>query len=387
MALARHRFRDDYTTAELEACYRDLDTAGRLRLLKAHQRKQGLPASVVGLASEDQSSTIRSWLARTVWAPTDTRSKGAEDTAAALKRLSRDRDPLVRAAFWENPYAILESGFRHDWKDRWTALAPMERLAVVRNREFPAELVLSLFDRQDASLGLDQRQRSALLWAFLSVGDRWPVRPRKTYRTGRPRPFASELELGDGIWARVTAWPEGYGDGYTQMQCLVFRQVSCSAEQRQKTFLALKARESRAEVLRRGLEDRWVREARTDHDDDLRGLVHARCYFGAEQSTVVQEVLAGFDLAAMRGLLWNKDVSFELRSKVWQRMWDLGDKSSRMIRAGNTLDAEAQKQKQPKAPSRHEIGEGLLVIRRRLSRLSLLALAAALVAVVRWFWP
>jgi hypothetical protein len=171
------------------------------------------------------------------------------------------------------------------------------------------------------------------------------------------------------------------------MQCLVFRQVSCSAEQRQKTFLALKARESRAEVLRRGLEDRWVREARTDHDDDLRGLVHARCYFGAEQSTVVQEVLAGFDLAAMRGLLWNKDVSFELRSKVWQRMWDLGDKSSRMIRAGNTLDAEAQKQKQPKAPSRHEIGEGLLVIRRRLSRLSLLALAAALVAVVRWFWP
>jgi hypothetical protein len=188
--------------------------------------------------------------------------------------------------------------------------SPVERLALVRNPGLPPDVILALFDLNDTRGDLDTNARFELVTAFLTSEGRSPVRPNKGSEVSGYRGVIGDPDnFGDAIWREVTNWPEGLSpEGYSKWQVLIFENILCTAKQRAQSFVQLKDRWPRATILQLArCHEECVRLATDDDDDDLRGYAFAKYYFSEQtrRRAVLQHTLAGFDMAAIRGIARN----------------------------------------------------------------------------------
>lgn len=389
MALGRYRFRDAYTEAELIATFRDLLPHDRLKMLKRLAKKYQLPLGLIERAATDESGLIRAWVARTI---SDLgRCEEKERATKVYQALSKDPDEYVRAACLESEMLV--------WSGReaisiFKALGHMDRLALMRNPQVPDDVILAIFDREDRQLGLVETERFELIFAFLSNGEREPVRvgPKRRLKRHSTMNLRSE-ELGDEIWRRAAKWPEGWNpDGRTNEQAFVFQHVACTVAVRANAFRPLKQRRARAEILRGAKsEEECLQSALTDEDDDLRGYAFAKSSFGRydNRREVVDQVLKGYDLAAMRGIAQNAWIGRRDREGILKRAQALGDtgptKAPGFRMALDRLHAKDETESKVAEPTIREVTEGLSAVARKIGRLSRILLVAA-VGVALWLW-
>jgi hypothetical protein len=355
MALERYEFNDLYTEAELAAKYRDLPPGGRLRLLQSLEAKYRLPLSLKELAAKDESPLVRGWVARTIG--------GGDGEKAIYKTLRSDNEEYVRVACMENGHVAMVF-----WKAMplFLSLGHIERLALMRNPELADDVILAVFDLSDDRAKLSRQERIDLVLAFLTNENRRPVRRRGEPFWDTPAPPVEEL--GDAIWERVTRWPEGWNldGGWTSEQAFVFQHVACTTSQRTKSFSSLKNRLPRAAILRHaeGSEE-CLRIAVRDDDDESRGRAFAKWSGGFDERKVVEKVLAGFDLAAMRGLVQNEWIECEDRERVRKIRRALGDKTlntSRRVAAAIDQFSEKDAQEEATRAKKFTLGNTIRAI-------------------------
>jgi len=179
MAIQRYHVVDAYTSEELRLNYNNSDAKGRIEMLKQLYQlgEPWLPEPVALMAIEDPHIEVRAWLARhaeRVVDPLTERFPGMSrppvGTSGGRRKLKADPEPFVRACLYENPHcftglddAALLAMFRE--------ATQMERLALVRNPYVRRELIESIFDLDDQTLGLDFGSRLELAMAFLTNSD------------------------------------------------------------------------------------------------------------------------------------------------------------------------------------------------------------------------
>jgi hypothetical protein len=385
MAIERYEVRDAYTEAELCAIFRDLPVHRRLSMLKRLDKKYRLPFKLRQIAAQEESSLIRAWVARTIWG-----YSGSDEKVAATEiyeALSQDSDPFVRAACLENEHS---PWLGREAMDLFLRLGHTERLALMRNPDLPHDIILALFDLGDERLSfLEETARFQLIFAFLSNEQRRPIRPRPGRKRTNMGVLSDPGELGDKIWERVTKWIEAE---HAHSQRLVFKHVDCTAAQRAKAFNALKVRETRAEILRHaGSHEECLQAALDEEDDDLRGYAYAKFSFGfggyETRQAVVEEVLKGYDLAAMRGLAQNGWFEGPVRDRVLKRAKDLGDQASVAYAAAveRLVKRENKRLAPNKEPSIREVTDAISAIGRQVGKLWT-TLVVAVIALAVWRW-
>jgi hypothetical protein len=126
--------------------------------------------------SERQYPTVETEKASTILGPND-ESLTYTDTVALLRpdrnlyeRLKEDSDPFVRAALYENHHLFFWFGMSALGGDGirvFRECAPLERLAMMRNKELSLEFVKRILDPQDTTLCIEKEERAVLAKACL----------------------------------------------------------------------------------------------------------------------------------------------------------------------------------------------------------------------------
>ncbi len=250
----RYGIQDAYTIAELTRSYERENSRGRIRLLRRVYR-QGvrLPYELALKAVTDSDSSVREWMAReaqdldyserqylpvqaeqasTILGPsgepltyTDTVTHLHSDRNL-IERLKQDSDPFVRAALYENHHLFSKFGMSAlggDGIGVFRECAPLERLAMMRNKELSLEFVKRILDPQDTTLFLENEERATLAKACL-------VNPQVIHNGRLSREMFPAGADGWGnytirkdseaIWELAAKWPEDSG-----VQGLAFKYV------------------------------------------------------------------------------------------------------------------------------------------------------------------
>jgi hypothetical protein len=191
---APHRYQrwDEYTIAEVGRRFASGSCSDRLDLLReCYAEGRSLPYEIASQVLNDPDPMMRLWMAKHArdldlrernWAaPLEQKPEDAEGATEERKpesgykypdrnlweKLGEDKDPLVRAALYENPAA-----------PRFAALKDLPqicRLAYMRNPDHGghglghnSRQILALFDATDTSLGITESEREELVMAYLS---------------------------------------------------------------------------------------------------------------------------------------------------------------------------------------------------------------------------
>jgi hypothetical protein len=241
----RYGIQDAYTIAELTRSYERENSRGRVRLLRRVYR-QGvrLPYELALKAVTDSDSSVREWMAREAqdldyserqYPPFETEKASTvlgpngesliyTDTVAHLhpdrnlyERLKQDSDPFVRAALYENHHLFFKFGMSTlggDGIGVFSECVPIDRLAMMRNRELSLEFVKRILDPEDTTLCLDNEERAMLAKASL-------VNP-KVVRNGRMSremfPAGADgwgnytiQKDSEAVWELAAKWPANSG--------------------------------------------------------------------------------------------------------------------------------------------------------------------------------
>ena len=174
---------DAFTLEELRRQYQSADARGRIALLQSDT----LPFEIARLAVEDPNVEVRQWFARH---GRDYREL-LRDAGGGFRFserdlfeiLRKDSDPFVRACVYANPafkpfLNVITAGpgealgamagigmLSKKW---WSEATHLERLGMVRNRQFSSYMLEELKSNE---LDLSLEQRRELIWAFLAARD------------------------------------------------------------------------------------------------------------------------------------------------------------------------------------------------------------------------
>jgi len=194
----RYGIQDAYTIAELIRSYERENSRGRVCLLRRMYRQRvRMPYELALRAVTDSDSSVREWMAREArdldyserqYPPAETEKASTilgpngesltyTDTVAHFypdrnlyERLKRDTDPFVRAALYENHHLFFKFGMSAlggDGIEVFRECAPLERLAMMRNKELSLEFAKRILDPQDTTLCLGNEERAVLAKACL----------------------------------------------------------------------------------------------------------------------------------------------------------------------------------------------------------------------------
>jgi len=186
---------DAFALEELRREYQSDDAKGRIALLQNSQA----PVEIARLAVEDPNVEVRQWFARH-----GRNYESASVDGEMLEILRKDDDPFIRACVYANPGFSPMLGSVATWAKSGQALAGMlvgaqqrdnwwreathlERLGMVRNREFRSCLLNELKTNE---LGLSREQQEELIRAFLARRD-----------------FVDHRDNGE-LWDLIAEWPE-----------------------------------------------------------------------------------------------------------------------------------------------------------------------------------
>lgn len=243
----RYGIQDSYTTAKLSRSYESRDSRRRIRLLRRLYRQGVRPPYDLALkAVTDSDPSVREWMAReaqdldyrerryvlpqpeedsTLPGPSGENS-AHNDTVKHLQpdrdlteRLKQDSDPFVRAALYENRHLSFEFGmsaaaFGDGGIAVFSNCTPLERLALMRNKELSLKLVKHILDLKHDLPGIDIEERTSLAKACL-------VNPKVVTNGRLSREIFPTSADGYGaytirkdseeIWRLASSWPEDTG--------------------------------------------------------------------------------------------------------------------------------------------------------------------------------
>ena len=236
----RYGIHDNYTVSELLRSYECADSRGRIRLLRrVYAQGIHLPYEVALKAVTDSDSLIREWMAKE--APyldyREARYEGAGEQFTStyvhperdlVERLKQDPDPFVRAALRENSKISNWEFFLgyNKWIEEFRNCAPLERLAMMRNKKLDFELVNRILDVDDTELNLEIEERFQLARACL-VNEHVVENSRRS----RTRDFVDgwssyqARKNAKTVWELAAKWPEDSG-----IQFFAFKNVQTDDE-------------------------------------------------------------------------------------------------------------------------------------------------------------
>lgn len=192
----RYCLLDDYTLTELTRSYDRKNRRGRIRLLRRlYHQGVSLPYELALKAVTDRDSSVREWMAREApyldyserkYTPVEVEVASDllgpnEETLTRtdsvthlnpernlIERIKQDSEPFVRAALYENQHLSFGmSAFGDYGFSVFRECAPLERLALMRNKELSLELVKRILDPQDTTFCLGNEERAVLATACL----------------------------------------------------------------------------------------------------------------------------------------------------------------------------------------------------------------------------
>jgi hypothetical protein len=333
MVLSRYRYHmDEYAREELKAHLASLSPQQRIEFVKAI----GPKAALKEILAADESIAVRAWAARTL----------------GFDIFKEDKDPLVRAAWWEYGQGFLND---EDTIREFSKLSSLERLGWIRSENFPRILLEAIFDLKTNRFSLSDDERCLLIYAFLS-GARYPVASRESTFLG------SDYGLGDRIWQYASDWPMPL---YKEIIELIFKHVEASDEARVTLFTTLKDRDLRLAIVRSASSDsKCLKIALDDDDAYIRGLAWERYSFPPEEW---RSALEGSDLAALRGLCRNETLSATVRYRTaGKRLHELEGESSVMFLM--MLGDKAQKEQEDLQQHERSVEARLEVLQESVNR-------------------
>ncbi len=304
----RYGVQDDYTVSELTRSYDRMNSRERIRLLRRIYAQQILPPYELALrAVTDSDSEVREWMARNslkldysehiygspVQVEKESTLLGPEgepltytDTVTQLhpeknlmERLKRDSDPFVRAALYENHHLSykLNMGVFGDYGiGAFYECAPLERLAMMRNKKLSLELAKRILDLQDTTSLLEMEERSALAKACI-------VNPRVVENGRRSRemfPAGADgwggytiREDAKAIWELAAKWP-----AKSHVPYMAFKYVQVEDDVKASVFRNCKNDFLRQTILESCLpeDEKTLKLGRADADSTARSIAYAR---------------------------------------------------------------------------------------------------------------
>jgi hypothetical protein len=292
----RYLFLDDYAKADLKAHLESLSPQERIEFLvkltavvpRTDRHAEVFEEFLVA----DPSAAVRAWAARTF----------------GFKKLTEDREPLVRAA-WHEYQDGLRGIFRkdHEQVEEFLKLSQLERLAWIRNRWFPDVLVRSIFDLSNEKLSLSEMERSWLIASFLT-GNGVLLRGNEGGRNWRDSTLAEEL------WKLAASWPP-HPSVFSLLAPQVFEHVIIFDDEcRATTLAAVTDPEAKLAIAEHAgeLSDCLV-ALRHDGDTRVRELAWKRFHF--KRSLIRPEV----------DLIKHPDRQKEYEKHDWRSVLECGD--------------------------------------------------------------
>jgi hypothetical protein len=362
MSIPRYAVHDSYAVAELRSRYEAADPHGRITLLEglylgSEDRDYRLPYELILLAASDAAVEVRRWIARNArhldYREQDSRAPEVYlfpdrvtvlDIAAELAgqpqryrfperdlvvRFKNDPDPVVRASLRENPCILGPLSLRDDSLRWFRDSSHFERLALVRNAKVAPDLILQLFDPEGRELGIELPERGELCWAFLTnqtvieqivadaglKGHAMPLDGLTLYHAHR---FLTSL------WECAVRWPDPY------LQMAVYRHIPADDRAKATTYRACALAQLREQIICAcdpDADTETLEVARRDSDDACRELAYAR--IGQLNGEEIDSLVAGNDLAALKGLADNRRLPAVLQASIQertrQRLRELGE--------------------------------------------------------------
>jgi len=324
MELSRYAVMDAYTLEELRREYKAADTSGRIQLLakfpKADDKDDStavsLPPELVRMAAEDDSATIRQWIAR--------HGRFGEDSLNLDEdRLVNDPDPFVRACLMENPTHVSEA----DTCRAFLFGTHLERLALMRNPNMARadELIRKLFDLEDkvegpngrvvclGELGIDLEQRKQLALAFISNPAAQKDSLRDTQDSIDGGEWYSRRQRWATVWKLAAKWPSDSG-----VPRAVFRSFATedkvkaevyqqSTENRLRCDILESCSEKQPETLKLGIADTW---------GTCRYISYSKISWISLGPAALEAVLDADDKDALDGLAHNEFLPVEMLQRI-----------------------------------------------------------------------
>jgi len=303
----RYGVQDSYTIAELTRSYERENSRGRVRLLRRLYR-QGvrLPYELALKAVTDSDSSVREWMAREAqdldyserqYPPFETEKSSTvpgpngeslnyRDTVAHLhpdrnlyERLKQDSDPFVRAALYENHHLFFKFGMSAlggDGIGVFNECVPIDRLAMMRNRELSLEFVKRILDPEDTTLCLDNEERTML--AKASLANPKVVRNGRMSREMFPAGadgwgnYAIQKDS-EAVWELAAKWPANSGVPF-----IAFKYVQAEDQVKAKIYRKCQNDFLRQTILESCLpeDEKTLKLGRADADSTARFIAYGR---------------------------------------------------------------------------------------------------------------
>jgi hypothetical protein len=315
---------DAYTLEELRREYKAADVSGRIQLLAKFPKADdeddstavSLPPELVRMAAEDDSATVRQWIARhgLLW---NDSLKAVED------HLVNDPDPFVRACLMENRTHVREA-------DAWRVLlfgTHLERLALMRNPNMARadEPINKIFDLEDkvegakdrlgrlGELGIDLVQRKELALAFVSNPAAQKDSRRDTQDFIDGGAWVDCRKRWATVWKLAAKWPRDSG-----VPKAVFRSFATEDEVKAEVYQQSTERFLRLDILYscRGNELKTLKLGIADSDGTFRYAAYSRIWWYFIGTADLEAVLSGNDKDALQGLGENKSLPVEVLERI-----------------------------------------------------------------------
>lgn len=192
-----------------------------------------------------------------------------------VERLRQDSDLFIRAALRENSKIFRWGPLERDkWIEEFGNCSPLERLAMMRNKELDFELVNRILDVDDIELNLENEERLQLARACL-VNERVVQNSRRS----RTRDFADGwgwYQAGEDaktIWELAAKWPEDSG-----IQLLAFENVQTNDEVKAEIYSKCQSTFLRQTILNNCFpeDEETLALGRADADPIARSVAYGR---------------------------------------------------------------------------------------------------------------
>jgi hypothetical protein len=337
MELSRYEVMDAYTLEELRRKYQAANVLGRIELLAIFPKADdkdwcpavSLPPELVRMAAEDDSVTVRQWIARNG-------CFGNDSLGAIEDRLVNDPDLFVRACIMENQTHISYGKA----KQAFLFATHLERLALMRNPQVVEvdELIWKIFDLKDeykdpkdvlgclADLGIDFDQRKELALAFISnpAARNDSLRDVSTESDGMTW-FLTRRRWAT-VWKLAAKWPKESGVPYA-----VFRSFTTDDEVKAEVYQQSTESGLRCNILAscRGDQHKTIKLGITDSFKECRYIAYSKIWWPVDLSQgCLEAVLTGNDEDALRGLAENKSLPVEVLERITSKFEQIGDYDS-----------------------------------------------------------
>lgn len=334
LAVKRYQLKDSYVRAELRRKYESGDVQQRIALLEQLYKDGVTPDEITEMAILDKNTDIRLWVARNAQFMNDEHKK----------KLMKDLDPLVSAAFFENS-RIFDPFPDREWVDAFKKANEMQRFAMVRNPEVGRKLIEKIFDYKDKDLELDTNEKAAFICAFLSNEKRVEESNKDMFDFA---PFAALTASAHytKLWELITEWLKD--ENYSSLPDWVYERIGCGDDLKADTFPKCKNTMTRFHILIGcgPLQKKTLTLGKQDKDDFNRRTAYGRISY--IEGPELKKLLEGEDRHALLGLFENTNLSGEQRSRVHDRLGELGEYEEMMQINYSRRKWEEQNRMKPK---------------------------------------